>query len=271
MKQILVPVDGSECAQRAARVAIQLAAIAKAKIHFLHILADTDREFHVPHETSTMVHSSQKVQMQNELQQLVSLATQSGVESSPLLVLDKAGERIENYIQPLDIDLIIMGSHGATGIREFIIGSNTQRVVRHATVPVLVIKHAINKFAVKNILFASPFEGESQRALNWVVQFAKLFGAVINIAFVNFPNEQASLKLRESLRKQIQERYPAQNFKFDNIEGNDLEKELNELAIPIDADLIALTTQAHTGFILSHSVAIDMVNHEKRPVLVINS
>lgn len=271
MKKILVPTDASECAQRAAQVAIQLAAKANASIHFLSIMPDTDTEFHVPQTTGTLVHNTQKVQIQNEINRLVSLAAQSGVEAFPLLVLDKSGEYIENYVDPLGIDLIIMGSHGATGIREFFIGSNTQRVVRKATVPVLVIKEAIDKFEVKNILFASPFEGQSQQALNWVVQFAKLFGAVINIAFVNFPNELGSLKLRESLMKQIQENNPGQRFRFDNIEGNDLERELHELATPIGADLIALTIQAKTGFILPHSVAEDMVNHEKLPVLVINT
>ena len=41
-------------------------------------------------------------------------------------------------------DLIIMGSHGASGIKELLIGSNTERVVRNANIPVLIVKNDLN-------------------------------------------------------------------------------------------------------------------------------
>ena len=51
----------------------------------------------------------------------------------------RENEQIERYIKPLNIDFVVMGSHGATGIRELVIGNNTQRIVRKSSIPVLVI------------------------------------------------------------------------------------------------------------------------------------
>src|SRR5690606_119522 len=56
---------------------------------------------------------------------------------------------INDIAKEMDVDLIVMGSHGASGLREVFVGSNTEKVVRTSEIPVLVIKHPVKDFSPK--------------------------------------------------------------------------------------------------------------------------
>ncbi len=273
MKNILVPTDFSDCAQNAARAAMLVAAKFETNIHFLHIMPSTDESRHVPHNTTASIANPQKGHAQNELNLLVAKATQLGLKAIPLLVLDKGNERVENYIKPLDIDLIVMGSHGATGIRELVIGSNTQRVVRHSSVPVLVIKNLIGDlFKIENIFFASTFEEDTTKAFDFVASFAKPWKAAVHILFINFVDKVTNQNTVNQVVRKLTEPYPDLVCTSSSVEANDEVWGIHQFVEKIGGvDIIALTTHEKVGFFLTHSVAEDLVNHEELPVLVLNS
>ena len=79
-----------------------------------------------------------------------------------------------------------MGSHGAHGAKE-ILGSNTQKVIRNAKVPVLVLKDEPAKFEVNNIVFASTFQEDVHLSFEKVIAFAELMDAQIHLLNVNMP------------------------------------------------------------------------------------
>jgi nucleotide-binding universal stress UspA family protein len=272
MKNILVPTDFSDCAHNAARAAMLVATKFKADIHFLHIMPSTDESMHVPHNTTASIANPQKGHAQNELNLLVDKATQLGLKATPVLVLDKGSERIENYIKPLMIDLIVMGSHGATGIRELVIGSNTQRVVRHSSVPVLVIKNLMGGlFKSESILFASTFEEDTTKAFDFVAGFAQLWKAAIHILFINFIDKVTNQDTINLVVQKLTEPYPDLVFTSSSAEANDEEWGIHQFIDKIGSvDMIALTTHEKVGFFLTHSVAEDLVNHAELPVLVLN-
>jgi nucleotide-binding universal stress UspA family protein len=272
MKNILVPTDFSDCAQNAAQAAMLVAAKFKANIHFLHVMPNTDEGMHVPHNTKTSMANPQKGHAQNELNLLVAKATQLSLKATSLLVFDKGNERIENYIKPLEIDLIVMGSHGATGIRELVIGSNTQRVVRHSTVPVLVIKNLIkDTFKIESILFASTFVEDTAKAFNFVASFAKLWKATVHILFINFIDKITDKDTIKLVVRKLTEPYPDLVYASSSAEANDEEWGIHQFVDKIGGvDIIALTMHDKVGFLLTHSVAEDLVNHEELPVLVLN-
>jgi nucleotide-binding universal stress UspA family protein len=270
MKTILVPTDFSDCAQTAAKAALSIAAKFNASIYFLHIMPNSDDAAHVPTIKKKLTQNSHKGHVQSELNLLVETAEQLGLTATPLLAFDKGGERIENYIKPLKIDLIVMGSHGATGIRELVIGSNTQRVVRHSSVPVLVIKNLINDpFKVENILFASTFEETATSGFDFVAQFARAWRATLHILFINFIDKVANQDTIDRLMRDLTNPYPDILFTHNSAETNDEEFGIHQLAEKIGADMIAITPYDKTGFVITHSVAEDLVNHEEVPVLVI--
>jgi nucleotide-binding universal stress UspA family protein len=271
MKKILVPTDFSECANYAAQVAMSIAARTKASIHFLHIMPNPNEDFHVPHGPGVSIRSAQKIEARNALNELCSKAAHTGLEASQLLVFDKGNERIENYVDPLHIDLIIMGSHGASGIRELVIGSNTQRVVRHASVPVLVVKGTgTSAFSIKNMLYASTFQGDDQHALMLVTSFANLWKATVNILLISIREGGVNEVDQDKIVNQLKEKYPTINFTSNKIEVNDEEWGIHQFARLIDADMIILNTEEPRGFMFHRNIAEELVNHEQKPVLVIN-
>ena len=71
------------------------------------------------------------------------------------------------------IDLIVMGSHGASGLKEMFVGSNAEKVVRTSDVPVLVIKNEHRSFNVSDFVFASDFKNDNKNIKNYFLEYAK--------------------------------------------------------------------------------------------------
>ncbi len=272
MKNILVPTDFSDCARHAAMAALAIAEKARADIHFLHIMQDTEIEFHKPQPPKNpkqRTQDSNKGFAQNELNAWVARAAKLGINAVPMLVVNKGNERIEDYIAPLKIDMIVMGSHGATGIREWVIGSNTQRVVHNASVPVLVIKQPVtDPFKIQSIIFASTFQEVVTDAFEIVVRFARLWKATVNVFFINFKDKLADQETINQVVLNLVKPYPDISYTINSAETNDEEWAIHQLSEQLGADMIALTTHDKTGFLLRHQVAEDLVNHESAPVLV---
>ena len=89
-----------------------------------------------------------------------------------------------------DIDLVVMGSNGASGLDEILIGSNTEKVVRHSNVPVLVVKQELEQLEINDIVFASNFEEENLHAFQKAKTFADSFDAKLHLLYVNLPGNQ---------------------------------------------------------------------------------
>lgn len=270
MKKILVPTDFSACAENAFSVALEIARKSGAELTVQHLYNDKSGSMHVlltkPLETDPSLG-----QTKAKLDELVASAERTGVHARPLLVMNKGTDKIENYIEPLGIDLVVMGSHGATGIRELVIGSQTERVVRHATAPVLVIKNKPDEINFYKILFASTFHENPAKALGKVLQLSQYWSGTIHVLYIGLENDkQTKVEVDEKMNA-LQAQFTTATFTRNFITTNDPEWGIKHAARDIAPDLIALTTRLKTGaFIFSHSLAESLVNHEQLPVLVIN-
>jgi nucleotide-binding universal stress UspA family protein len=276
MKKILVPTDFSPCSENALHVAIEIAKRAHAQVTLQHLYADSSGAFHTPKHTASGApanHDEFLALAKSKLDEAVKYAEHKGVDARQLLVMNRGSDKIENYIAPLAIDLVIMGSHGASGIREMIIGSHTQRVVRHAKAPVLVIKHKPRAISIANIMFASTFhDGGPSPALMVPVELASLWHGKIHLLYVGLEKDKRKKKDIEEKMTLLRKQFPAISFTNNFITTNDPEWGIKYAARDIKPDVIALTTQLKTGaFIFTHTLAEHLVNHESLPVLVINA
>jgi nucleotide-binding universal stress UspA family protein len=269
MKRLLVPTDFSPCAYKAAQAAMSIAAKMDAIIYFLHIMLEPLDVPHTPNPQRPIQHNPQIGFARDQLNKLVLEAEHRDVKTTQLLIFEKADERIENYIKPYAIDLIVMGSHGATGKRELVIGSNTQRVVRNAVVPVLVIKQPLPAQGFSNIVFASTFTEQLSEPFATVVAFAKYWDAQVHLLFVNLNDRLTSADKANEAMKKLTRDYPDRSFTTSIAEANDEEWAISQFTEQIGADLIALTAHDKAGFIFKHCIAEDLVNHEDTPVLVL--
>ena len=278
MKKILVPTDFSEQATNAFEVAVAIARKTGAAIKLLH-LVEVPHSFNfsatgdVLQSDTTQVYTMQLLQQTKiQLHQLLETIDHEGVEVVQEVEVDSIIGNIKRTVKEDKIDLLVMGSKGASGMEEFLIGSNTEKVVRAADCPVLTIKQRIPDFKVHEVVLASDFKRELGPVMAKFKHFQALFGARLHLVYVNTPGAFGS---SNDLRHKLQE--AADNYGFQNYTinvYNDVVEEdgILHFAQDIQADLIMMATHGRTGLahLLSGSVAEDLVNHTNIPVLTIH-
>ncbi|MEH6406601.1 MAG: universal stress protein, partial [Leeuwenhoekiella sp.] len=191
IRKLLVPTDFSPQALNALKAAAQLAKRYDADIYLLHLLElpevlidgpSTQRKSALPEELFYMKLAHKK------FQDMLNLPFLEGINVHETAEFDGAFEGIMTYVKKYEIDAIIMGSHGTSGIEELFIGSNTEKVVRHSEIPVFVIKNEMGDFHIKNFVFATDFQSDNIDALNQAIKFTKAEEAQLHILYVNTPN-----------------------------------------------------------------------------------
>src|SRR5688500_2826605 len=134
MKKILVPCDFSKPAINAYRFALDIAIQSKGTIHLLHVI-----ELPVLHDTVLMPVLNFEEQLLKDLREnaekhfkkITDQYNAAGVKVVVKTQFGSVSRMIQDYINEESIDIVVMGSHGASGVREFFIGSNAERVVRN--------------------------------------------------------------------------------------------------------------------------------------------
>ncbi len=270
MKQILVPTDFSDCAQAASDFAIQLAVVSGSELVFLHLAID-----HYPKSASGIPREIVAHEVQQErykLQKLVSQAEAAKVSAKYELILGNGQEHIEDYIKPFEIDWMVMGSHGATGIREAIIGSKTQHVLRYVDIPCLVIKQKVDAIP-RNILLASTFTHNSHSEIKEAVNYASLVGGMMHLLHINSPDQKMDEKGTMEIMSKMMDQFKSIASTVNIAETNDKEFGITQFAKDIKADIIVVPNERKSVMarIFNPVLAEQLINHAQLPVLVLSA
>jgi nucleotide-binding universal stress UspA family protein len=270
MKRILVPTDFSKHAEYALKVAAQIAKRNDGEIFLLHMLelpsAGNDALSRAHDIPELMFFKNAAVA---KLDDLMNSSYLEGVKISRIIQFEMAFEGIIKNGEAHNVDLIVMGSHGASGFQEMFIGSNTEKVVRNSNVPVLVIKREEDNFNASKFVFASDFSEEIKKPFEKVVEFANKFNAHLHLVNVNTPNNFKSTKVAQKQMDEFVAEFKINNYSTHIYNDVNVEKGILHFAKSIDADIIGMSTHGRKG--LSHffngSISEDLVNHAKRPVI----
>lgn len=273
MKKIIVPIDFSNHSEYALETAAVFAKKYNAEILALHML-----------ELSNAVISSAENEQQAETVFYLKLAEQKfqeflnkdylkDLKVTPLVKHFKVFSEISELAKEHDVDLIIMGSHGASGLKEALVGSNTEKVVRHSDIPVLVIKHNPILTDFENVVFACDFSEEAVEPFLKASKMAEGLDAKMHLVYVNLPDNR--FKSSTEIEKRVAGFLKAADGNIDKMKNvayvNDysIEKGILNYSNIIGADLVAVATHGRTG--LSHffegSISEDIANHSTLPVM----
>lgn len=137
---VLVPTDGSPGSDRAAEEAIELAKCFDATIHALYVVDTTA----IPSTADGgMVTDVMRRSGRTAAQRIVDMATAAGVDAAdPVVRSGVVHRQIVDYADEHDVGLIVMGTHGRSGLDRFLLGSVTEKVIRASQVPVLTVHTA---------------------------------------------------------------------------------------------------------------------------------
>ena len=270
MKKILVPTDFSEQAENALKVAAMLAKKHNAAIYLLHMMEipmqqiDPGRTYSDVPEALFFMKLAHK-----RFEDLMKSDYLEGITVHETVKTDITFNEIKDSCKEFNIDLIVMGSHGASGLKEMFVGSNAEKVVRTSDVPVLVIKNEHSQFNVSKFVFASDFKNDNKKTYEQAVAFAEAFNAEIYLLMVNTAN---NFLTTYEAKSRITDFISSQSFKNYSIHiHNDtsVENGILNFSKDLDADLIGISTHGRQGIahFFNGSLSEDLVNHAKRPVI----
>ena len=139
LKNILVPTDFSENADRAFETAIHFARAFDARLQLLHIydIPDTSSVYEITFPTGVVDGIRKAASVKLEV--LTERARAEGIESTIELVFGSPSQRIVEYARESKTDLIIIGTRGHGGLKNFFLGSVAERTLRTAPCPVLTV------------------------------------------------------------------------------------------------------------------------------------
>jgi nucleotide-binding universal stress UspA family protein len=134
---ILVPTDGSDPSERATERAVDLARRYDATIHALYVI---EAEALAPDLNTAALYDELESMGQRAIDDVIESAEAAGVDTVESAIASGSPSRaILEYVDDNAIDLVVMGTHGRTGLDRYLIGSVAEKVVRTSPVPVLTV------------------------------------------------------------------------------------------------------------------------------------
>ena len=270
MKRILVPIDFSEYAENALKAAAFFAKKNDSEIFLLHLLELPGQMNDAMTTGSSIPEVMLFINKANDLlQKITEQPYLEGVKISTSVQFEKAFSGIMSFSKINKIDLIIMGSHGTSGIEELLIGSNAEKVVRLSEIPVLILKKDINEAHFDNFVFASDFSEEVKKPFQKMIEFAEIFSAKLSLVMIATPNSFKNTIDSEKKMKQFVQNFEIHNYTLHIFNDTNIAIGITNFSKKINADLIGLCTHGRTG--LAHffngSITEDLVNHAAKPVI----
>jgi len=269
MKKILVPTDFSNEAENAIKVATQLAEKHNCELILLHMLdlPLVQNAGNTPADLPEAVYFMKLAHKQFE--DIMKKDFLEDVTVHEMVDFHDLQTGIKEVSKEHDIDLIIMGSHGASGLKEMFIGSNAEKLVRTSDIPVLVIKNEHKNFNIEEFVFASDFENDNKETYKQAVKLAEMFNAKIHLLMVNtIANFTTTASAKVKIQNFIKDT-TFTNYTTNIYNDETAEKGILNFSHIIDADLIGISTHGRQGIahFLNGSLSEDIVNHANRPVI----
>lgn len=277
MKKILVPTDFSKPAQIAIDVAGEIAKKANAQLILLHVVEEASgTSFNITGEvdvsggwedklfTMKLIEKSKK-QMAKVFEEVKA----TGVKVKQELRLGTAFHGMRDIITEQKVDLVVMGTAGHTKLEEMIIGTNTEKVVRHSKCPVLTVHKKPVTTDFKNIVYATSMSKDEEVFSRIVRSTQQLYDSTVHLVRINTPGNFQRDAVVKKYMQDFAKKLQLKNFTINIFNDLTEEEGIIYFADSINADLIALATHGRTGFahVLAGSIAEEVVSHSKRPVL----
>ena len=271
MKKILVPCDFSDTAIQAFKFAVDIANKSQGEIILLNVV-----ELPVMHDTVLMPTLSfeeaylkdMRANAEKNFNKMRTKWAKDGPKVHAFVEYGPVNTVISRFVEAKKADLIVMGTKGSSGFKEFIIGSNTEKIVRWSPVPVFAIKKSVNGEAIKNIVFPNTLNRDHEDLVLQVKSLQSFFNATLHLVYINTPgNFRKDIDTREKL-KAFAKRFMLKNYTLNVYNDLDQESGLANFIKESKGDMVAMATHGRRGLshLMSGSIAENVVNHIDCPI-----
>ena len=268
--KILIPTDFSVQAEFAYLIVKKLEEKISTKIHFLHVLAVPDT---VSMDASGNIQTCGEIDVQFVVQQkiiaekkLEHLTTIYGDRINTHLVLGKLTDAILDFSESNEIDLIVMGTKGAWGLREKISGSETQMIARRSKIPLLSLMCDRSDLLIHNLLLVHNFNDPLKEDLQLLHKLITAFGAKFHLLQITSGNVVEEKPIAETNMMKFAELNSITNFECHLINDKDVENGVVHFNQMNNMDIICIGTHGKGG-LFHHSATEKLVKHLFKPII----
>ena len=271
ISKIVVPTDFSAPAEQALNYAIELAKKTKASITLLHINQVAMVDASMPAETYQFLVKEIEEMTKEGMDKLAKkLLIPSGIAYTTETRYGFVSEEICEIAKKDEADLIIMGTTGASGAAEILIGSNVASVVAKSAVPVLVIPKDLNFKEYTRIVYATDYNEPEFPALMRLIYFAELFDCPLDVIHVKSDADKY-FNIENNFFKKNKANITYPNINYIQLEKGDIIQSINHYVEENHGDLLVMAKHNRSFFdrLFHRSLSKKMAYHTKIPLLVL--
>jgi nucleotide-binding universal stress UspA family protein len=268
MKTILVPTDFSALSMASIRYALKMAKKVKSEIILLHVISLSSSETLL--KKQKLVDELNHIAVEDARRFIDDLRKELGENINIRHAIEEGYPLhtvIDRYAQNNGVSLIVMGTHGASGMRK-IIGSNAYSVINNSSVPVVAVPPDA-KFRIKKMVYAADLS-DLRKELELVVTIASMFDAAVDVLHIRAEG-QATKAEQDRIEKMIDDtEYP--KVTFHEVISEDIAQAIDGYVRKAKPDLLALFTHKTDFFekLFGKSVTRELALHNQTPLLTFN-
>lgn len=277
IQNILIPYDFSETAALALEHAVFMAKLCKGKITLLHVI-----ETYSFTSAISNAFSKSQSEFENKIEETTKeklkgiadgIHKKSAIQVNFVAEVGSIYKQIIKVANEIDANMIIMGTHGASGVSEFLLGSNAYKIVSGSPCPVITVQSHAKKIGFKDIVLPIDDSAVSRQKVTYAIEIAKFYSSTLHIAGLRTSKNADFVRKFEIKVRQVEDYISEHNVVCTRkmFDGDDISKMALNYADEINADLIIIMTEqeASPGFLGIGSAAQTLVNHSKVPVMSI--
>ncbi len=237
-KKIMCAIDFSDFTGMILSYGKFLAKNFEARLYLCHVIPETPMIS--SHMAPYLIYAgTESERIQSAKERLEDLAKKEGLDCDIAITTGHPADEINREAEENSIDMVIAATHGGSGIKRFLIGSVTSRLVKILTCPLLVLHTtgdeadipAPEPAALKNILVGCDFSEDSDEAFDRAFGFAKKFKARLHLAHVMRPESTAGLKKSDYIKLQSGENLGWTPSEYLELQQKVAEKEAEDRAL----------------------------------------
>lgn len=275
MVNILVPTDFSDLSKIAIEYAVKMANKFNGNVTLLHVIANVAAP--IRSDLSSRIKAVGKqlvVDAEKDFVPILKQAEKFNKTSNPIVhkieMGDSFSDIVKQFAKKNKSGLIVMGTRGASGVKKYVLGSNTVSVLDGSTIPVLAVPENADFKSLKNVAYASDLK-KLEREVKTMLPFLTIFDTTLHVFHVA---EKGSDK--EAIQSKIKDILKKVNYRKSTVmveSGKKIEGAIDSFVQKLNADMLLMFTheQSFFGKLFGKSMTKKMAFHSSVPLLAFKS
>ncbi len=276
MTKILVPTDFSETAEKALRYALQIASRSNGEVYLCHIYTPISNPFIETVDQRESYNIGHEMNLMSDLHKLRDKVQPEAAGVKIITVLGRSPlvGSILKFAEDNQIDIIVMGTQGASGLQKVIVGTVAVRIMEKSKIPLLLVPEKYEWKQPRQIVLATGYHQDDTQAIQISAYLAAMFDSSVKVVHLLAGNKQDAEKAQKSLESySVTLQEAAGNIILEHklLEGSSVSDNLEKLHQEVPYDILVMVKRQKTFF--ERFYMESMTNHiaylTEQPLLVI--